>query len=36
MTYYGYDDFSRLKETYIIEDNLKKVLQKYDYHYRNQ
>ena len=35
-TYYEYDDFNRLKETYIIENGLKKVLQKYDYHYQNQ
>ncbi len=33
-TYYDYDDFNRLKETYIIENGEKKVLQAYDYHYR--
>jgi YD repeat-containing protein len=35
-TYYDYDAFGRLKEAYIIEDNIKKVVQKYDYHYRDQ
>lgn len=35
-TYYEYDDFNRLKETYIIENGTKKVLQKYDYHFANQ
>ncbi|WP_321425142.1 hypothetical protein [uncultured Bacteroides sp.] len=34
-TYYDYDSFGKLKETYIIENNLKKVLEKYDYHYKN-
>jgi hypothetical protein len=32
-TYYEYDDFNRLKQTYIIENGYKKILQKYDYHY---
>lgn len=35
-TYYEYDDFNRLKQTYIIENGEKKILQKYDYHYANQ
>ncbi|MBV5342330.1 hypothetical protein JZU68_01495 [bacterium] len=35
-TYYEYDDFNRLKQTYIIENGEKKILQKYDYHYTNQ
>jgi YD repeat-containing protein len=40
-TYYEYDDFGRLKETYIYKDNIiapanKQAVQKYDYHYRNQ
>lgn len=35
-TYYDYDSFNRLKQTYIIENGEKKVLQKYDYHYANQ
>jgi YD repeat-containing protein len=35
-TYYDYDNFNRLKETYIIENGTKKILQKYDYHYKNQ
>lgn len=34
-TYYEYDDSGRLKETYIIENNKKKILQVYDYNYRN-
>ncbi len=33
-TYYDYDDFGRLKETYIIENGVKKILQAYDYHYK--
>lgn len=36
ITYYEYDNMNRLKETYIIENGVKKVLQKYDYHYQNQ
>lgn len=35
-TFYEYDDFNRLKQTYIIENGEKKVLQKTDYHYANQ
>ncbi len=40
-TYYDYDSFGRLKETYIYKDNIinaanKQVIQKYDYHYQNQ
>jgi YD repeat-containing protein len=35
-TYYGYDSLNRLKETYMIENGVKKILQKYDYHYSNQ
>ena len=35
-TFYEYDSFNRLKETYIIEGSQKKVLQSYDYHYANQ
>lgn len=35
-THYNYDDFGRLKESYIIEKGVKKVLQTYDYHYQNQ
>lgn len=34
--YYEYDTFNRLKETYIIENGEKKILQKYDYHYATQ
>ncbi|MFV0311416.1 MAG: hypothetical protein ACK5KN_07180 [Dysgonomonas sp.] len=41
ITYYEYDDFGRLKETYIYKDNIiapanKQTLQKYEYHYHNQ
>lgn len=35
-TYYEYDAANRLKQTYIIENGEKKMLQKYDYHYANQ
>jgi YD repeat-containing protein len=35
-TYYEYDTFNRLKQTYIIENGEKKILQKYDYHYATQ
>lgn len=35
-TWYDYDDFNRLKQTYIIENGEKKILQKFDYHYANQ
>jgi YD repeat-containing protein len=34
-TYYEYDTFGRLKETYLMENNVKKVIQSYDYHYQN-
>jgi len=35
-TYYDYDSLGRLRETYIMENNIKKVIQTYDYHYQNQ
>lgn len=35
-TYYKYDDFNRLEETYIIETGQKKIVQKFDYHYATQ
>jgi len=35
-SYFDYDNMNRLKETFIIENGVKKVLQKYDYHYQNQ
>jgi YD repeat-containing protein len=36
-TYYEYDDFGRLKETYIKDGNgTKQAVRKYDYHYQNQ
>lgn len=35
-TYYDYDTFGRLKETYIIENGVKKIIQVNNYHYQNQ
>jgi YD repeat-containing protein len=35
-TFYDYDGFGRLKEVYYNENNKKKVLESYDYHYKNQ
>lgn len=40
-TYYDYDSFGRLKETYIYKDNIvstanKQIIQSYKYHYQNQ
>jgi YD repeat-containing protein len=35
-TYYDYDSFGRLKETYLMEGGVKKVVQSYNYHYQNQ
>ena len=35
-TYYDYDAFGRLKETYIIENGAKKVIRANEYHYRKQ
>jgi YD repeat-containing protein len=35
-TYYDYDSFGRLKEIYMMENNVKKVVQSYNYHYQNQ
>lgn len=35
-THYGYDSFGRLKEIYMMENNVKKVVQSYNYHYQNQ
>lgn len=35
-TYYDYDDFNRLKRTYIIENGVQKTVQSYDYHYQGQ
>lgn len=35
-TYYDYDDFGRLKRTYLKENGVEKTVQSYDYHYRNQ
>lgn len=35
-TYYVYDSFNRLKETYIIENGKKRVVEAYNYHYANQ
>ena len=36
ITYYDYDSSGRLKETYIMDGNTKKVLQTHTYHYQNQ
>lgn len=36
ITYYEYDDFGRLNETYFIENGTRKVLQKHEYHFSNQ
>jgi len=35
-TFFEYDTANRLKQTYIIENGEKKIVQKYDYHYANQ
>ena len=35
-THYDYDAFGRLKETYMIENGVKKVIQVNEYHYQNQ
>ncbi len=35
-TYYEYDEFNRLKQTYIIEGGVKKILQENKYNYANQ
>lgn len=34
-TYYEYDEFNRLKQTYIIEGGVKKILQDLQYNYKN-
>jgi len=37
-TYYDYDSFGRLKETYYYENNdpsKKRTVESYDYHYKN-
>ena len=35
-TYFAYDILNRLKETYFMENGAKRVMQDYDYHYKNQ
>jgi YD repeat-containing protein len=35
-TYYEYDTAGRLKEAYMIANSVKKILQTYNYHYKNQ
>lgn len=35
-TYYDYDFFGRLKETYIKENGQKRIIESYNYHYQNQ
>jgi YD repeat-containing protein len=34
-TYYEYDAFGRLKEIYYLENNNRKTIEKYEYHYKN-
>jgi YD repeat-containing protein len=34
--YYDYDAFGRLKGSYFYENSVKKVLETYDYHYKDQ
>lgn len=36
VTYYDYDSFGRLKETYFMDGTIKKTIQSYTYHYQNQ
>lgn len=36
ITYYDYDPSGRLTEVYLLENDVKKVLYKYSYHYKNQ
>jgi YD repeat-containing protein len=36
ITYYDYDPFGRLKETYLMDGSTKKTLQTYTYNYQNQ
>jgi RHS Repeat. len=35
-TYYDYDNFGRLKRTYLKENGVEKTIETYDYHYHNQ
>lgn len=35
-TYYEYDSFDRLKETYFIENSVKKIIQAYEYNYSRE
>lgn len=34
-TYYDYDSFGRLKESYFYEDSTKRIVEQYQYNYRN-
>ena len=36
VTYYDYDSWGRLKETYLMDGSTKRTLQSYTYHYQNQ
>lgn len=35
-TYYSYDTFNRLKEVYLLDNGIKKILETYDYHYQTR
>jgi len=35
-TYYDYDNFGRLKEIYMNENGVKKVIESYKYNYRKK
>jgi hypothetical protein len=35
-TFYTYDDYGRLEESYIMEGDVKKILRRHDYHFRNK
>lgn len=35
-TYYSYDSFGNLSETYLIEDNVKKIISHQNFHWTNQ
>jgi YD repeat-containing protein len=36
VTYYDYDSWGRLKETWLMDGSTKRTLQSYTYHYQNQ
>lgn len=35
-TYYAYDDFGQLKETYILDNNIKRIVKTYNYNYQKK